>query len=196
MISQQQPSLFWSLTPNQLGHPAMCWMGDLSSELQSHSIDSRNDQSPKSELVHERKFIWKSPTQHMARWPNWLGIRLHLKQWWLLLGDQIPLFSKFIFSIIFCLTDLLSDLLIVKNPIDKVGQLNWIYLYLRSLKKVDLNIYKVRPVEQQTFYWALRDVIFFQMPRKWHSHLWLIVGVNLIQWVCTSLKRTNSKAYF
>ena len=76
MISQQQLSLLWSLTPNQLGHQVMCWMGDLSSELQSHSIDSRNYPSPKSELVHERKFIWKSTTLHKATWPNWLGVRL------------------------------------------------------------------------------------------------------------------------
>ena len=48
LISQQQPSLLWSLTPNQLGHGVLCWMGDLSNELQSHSIDSRNYQSPKS----------------------------------------------------------------------------------------------------------------------------------------------------
>ena len=42
LISQHQPLLLWSLTPNQLGHPDMCWMGDLSNELQSHSIDSWN----------------------------------------------------------------------------------------------------------------------------------------------------------
>ena len=27
LISEQQPSLLWSLMPNQLGHQAMCWMG-------------------------------------------------------------------------------------------------------------------------------------------------------------------------
>ena len=48
LISQQQPSLLWSLTPNHLGHRVLCWMGDLSNELQSHSIDSRNYPSPKS----------------------------------------------------------------------------------------------------------------------------------------------------
>ena len=30
LISQQQPPLLWSLTPNHLGHGVLCWMGDLS----------------------------------------------------------------------------------------------------------------------------------------------------------------------
>ena len=29
LISQQQPLLLWSLTPNHLGHGVLCWMGDL-----------------------------------------------------------------------------------------------------------------------------------------------------------------------
>ena len=55
---QQQPSLFWSLMPNQCGHQDfLCWMGDLWNELQSHSIDSRNYPSPKSKVGYERKSI-------------------------------------------------------------------------------------------------------------------------------------------
>ena len=33
LISQQQPSLLWSLTPNHLGHWVLCWMRDLSNEF-------------------------------------------------------------------------------------------------------------------------------------------------------------------
>ena len=122
--SQQQPPLIWSLMPNQLGDPDMWWMGDLSNELQSHSIDSRNYPSPKSEVVHETKKIYSAhPIQHMSGWSHWLGIRLQMNDGccWEIKSHWRQLFSKFIFPELFCLTDLLSDLLIVQNPIVKLA---------------------------------------------------------------------------
>ena len=56
-------------------------MGDLSNELQSHSIDSGNYPSQKSEVVHERKSIqqiWDHPIQHISWWPHCLGVRLQM----------------------------------------------------------------------------------------------------------------------
>ena len=47
-----------------------------SNELQSHSIDSRNYLSPKSEVVDETNSFKRSPIQHVSGWPRWLGIRL------------------------------------------------------------------------------------------------------------------------
>ena len=101
----------------------MCWTGDLSNELQSHSIDSRNYQSPKSEVVHEQNSFERSPIQHKTPWPKWLGVRLQRSNGccWEIKSHWRQLFSKFFFPDFFCLADLLSaflsEILIVKNPI-------------------------------------------------------------------------------
>ena len=69
------------------------------------------------------KIYSTDPFQLMSWWPHWLGIRLQSTDGccWEIKSHWRQHFSKFIFPYFFCqadlLSDFLSDILIVKNPI-------------------------------------------------------------------------------
>ena len=76
--------------------------------------DSRNYPSLKSEVMHETNSLEKPPIQHMSGWPHWSGIRLQTSDgccWEFTSHWRQLFFLEFIY-----LTEILLDLLIVKNP--------------------------------------------------------------------------------
>ena len=60
--------------------------------VKSCSIESRNDPSPKSDVVHETKFLFIT---HISGWHSWISVRL-LNQWWSVVS-LIPIGGNFIF---------------------------------------------------------------------------------------------------